>query len=112
MTIELLHTEECPNAATYLPRLRQLVADAGVTEPVQLRLIADPTQAQREEFLGSPTVRIDGRDVDPGADERRDYGLSCRLYAGPSGLSGAPPDSWVLEMLRRRGTVKTNDAEA
>ncbi len=59
-----------------------------------------------------PAVRIDGRDVDPGADERRDYGLSCRLYAGPSGLSGAPPDSWVLEMLRRRGTVKTNDAEA
>ncbi|PVZ09031.1 DF family (seleno)protein [Actinomycetospora cinnamomea] len=112
MTIELLHTEECANAATYLPRLRQLVADAGVSEPVQVRLISDPTQAQREEFLGSPTVRIDGRDVDPGAVESRDYGLSCRLYAGPSGLSGAPPDSSVLEMLRRHGTEETSDVEA
>lgn len=100
VTVEMLHTEGCPNAADYLPRLRQLVADAGVTEPVRVRLIADPEQAQREGFLGSPTVRVNGRDVDPSSDERRDHGLSCRLYPGPGGLRGTPPDDWVRTMLR------------
>lgn len=84
VAVEMLHTEGCPNATDYLPRLRRLVA-AAVTEPVLVRLIADPEQAQRERFLGSPTVRVDGRDVDPGADTRRDYGLCCSLYARPDG---------------------------
>jgi hypothetical protein len=100
ITIEMLHTEACPNAMEYLPRLRQLVADAGVTEPVRVRMIDDPEQAQRERFLGSPTVRVNGRDVDPGAELREDYGLSCRLYSGPDGLRGTPPDEWVVMMLR------------
>ncbi|MER7433777.1 alkylmercury lyase family protein [Pseudonocardia alni] len=100
VSVEMLHTEGCPNATDYLPRLRQLAAAAGVTEPVLVRLVADPEQAQRERFLGSPTIRIDGHDVDPGAAARRDYGLSCRLYTGPDGLRGTPPDEWVLALLR------------
>lgn len=47
-----------------------------------------------------PTVRVNGRDVDPSSDQRRDHGLSCRLYSGPGGLRGTPPDEWVLTMLR------------
>jgi hypothetical protein len=98
--VELLYTEACPNAAEYLPRLQQLLAAAGVTEPVQVRRIDDPQQAQRERFLGSPTVRINGRDVDPSADQREDYALSCRLYTGPDGLRGTPSDEWVLTLLQ------------
>lgn len=99
MTVEMLHTQGCPNAAAYLPRLRQLVADAGVSDPVRVRVIVDPDQAQRERFLGSPTVRVNGRDVDPGAQQRRDYGLSCRLYVRPDGLHGTPPDEWITAVL-------------
>jgi len=101
MVVEMLHTKDCPNAAEFLARLRALVADAGVSEPVQVRRIDDAEQAQRERFLGSPTVRVNGRDVDPGAGRREDYGLSCRLYAGTDGLRGTPPDEWVLTALRR-----------
>lgn len=101
MTVEMLHTDGCPNAADYLPRLRQLLADAGVADPLRVRLITGPDEAHRERFLGSPTIRVNGRDVDPGADERADYGLSCRLYVGPDGLrGGTPPDEWVLARLR------------
>jgi hypothetical protein len=96
----MLHTEGCPHAAEYLPRLRRLVVEAGVPSAVRVRTIVDPAEAQRERFLGSPTIRVDGRDVDPGADARRDYGLSCRLYVGPGGISGTPPDEWVLALLR------------
>jgi hypothetical protein len=62
--------------------------------------VPDDAGAHRERFLGSPTLRIDGRDVEPGAEERTDFGLKCRLYRTPEGFAGTPPDAWVLEALR------------
>lgn len=100
ISVEMLHTEGCPNAIEYLPRLRELVDRADIARPVQVRVITTPEQALRERFLGSPTIRVNGRDVDPIAGQRRDYGLSCRLYTGPDGLRGTPPEDWVLALLR------------
>ena len=92
MTVELLYTEGCPHAAAYLPHLQQLVGAAGLGEPVRARLVADDEQARQERFLGSPTIRVAGVDVDPTARRRLDYGLTCRLYAAPEGLRGHPSD--------------------
>lgn len=50
-------------------------------------------------FLGSPTVRVNGRDVEPGAEERTDYVLACRVYRGEAGFSGQPDERWVREAL-------------
>lgn len=100
MTVEMLHTDGCPHAAEYLLRLRRLLVDAGFDVPVRTRLMASDDQAQQERFLGSPTIRVNGRDVDPASADRRDYGLSCRLYASPEGLGGAPPDEWILAALQ------------
>jgi hypothetical protein len=55
--------------------------------------------AEREQFLGSPTLRIDGRDVEPGAADRTDYGLKCRIYHTGEGLTGLPADDWILAAL-------------
>ena len=55
-----------------------------------MRRIASDGAAQRERFLGSPTVRVNGRDVEPEAEQRTDYGLKCRLYRSSTGLSGQP----------------------
>ncbi|MBW0090068.1 hypothetical protein I4I73_14505 [Pseudonocardia sp. KRD-184] len=100
VSVTMLHTEGCPNAIEYLPWLRELVAGAGIAQPVRVRMITSPEQALGERFLGSPTVRVNGRDVDPSAGQRRDYGLSCRLYTCPDGLRGTPSDDWVLALLR------------
>jgi hypothetical protein len=47
-------------------------------------------------------LRSDGEDVEPGADQRTDFGLQCRLFATPDGLRGMPADEWVLAALRGR----------
>jgi hypothetical protein len=47
-----------------------------------------PTQAEEERFLGSPSVRVEGVDIEPGAGERTDFGLKCRLYRTSEGQSG------------------------
>ena len=60
--------------------------------------------AQCERFLGSPTVRVAGHDVDAGAEQRDDYGMKCRLYATEHGLRGTPPDAWILSALADGGS--------
>ena len=101
MKIEVLYFDGCPNHEALLPRLRELLDQADVATDVELVNVPDDDAAQTERFLGSPTLRIDGRDVEPGADERTDFGLKCRLYRTSSGFAGVPPDEWEIEALRR-----------
>ena len=99
MKVELLYVDGCSSHKAFLPRLQALLAQAGVEEPVEQRRVESDLAARSERFLGSPTVRVDGVDIDPGAEDRADYGLSCRLYPTDGGLRGAPPDDWVLNAL-------------
>jgi hypothetical protein len=55
--------------------VRDLLAEAGVREDVELRRVETHAAAVAERFLGSPTLRVDGVDVEPGAGERDDLGL-------------------------------------
>jgi len=103
MTIELLYFDGCPSHEAFLPRLHELLDQVGVDAPVQQRRVESDEAAQRERFLGSPTLRIDGVDVDPGAGKHTDYGLRCRLYPTAEGLRGTPSDEWVLAALQRAG---------
>jgi hypothetical protein len=98
--IEVLYFDGCPNHEALLPRLRQLLEDEAIEAPIQLQLVESVEDADRQRFLGSPTLRVDGRDVDPGAADRSDYGLKCRLYRADGGIVGLPPDEWVREALR------------
>ncbi len=86
--VELLYFDGCPNHEALLPHLRALLDAHGIDAPIHLREITSAEAAVAERFLGSPTLRIDGEDVDPGASERDDYGLKCRLYAADGGLRG------------------------
>ena len=95
MKVELLYFDGCPSSEALLPRVRDLLAEAGVRDGIELRRVETHEAAVAERFLGSPTLRVDGVDVDPGAGERDDFGLKCRLYSGPSGLSGVPDDAWI-----------------
>jgi hypothetical protein len=107
--IELLYLDGCPSRDAFLPRLHELLAEAGVQASVEQCRVESDADAQRGRFLGSPTLRVDGIDVDPRAGTRTDYGLQCRLYPTEQGLRGAPPDEWVLAALQRRAGLSTED---
>jgi hypothetical protein len=99
VTVELLYFDGCPGYEALLPRLRRLLDEAGLPVEVGLRRMESAEQAERERFLGSPTLRIDGRDVDPAAVSRTDYGLTCRLYPAHDGLRRTPADAWIRDAL-------------
>ncbi len=99
MRVELLYFDGCPSHERLLPRLSELVAGADPDAGVELRRVESIEAAERERFLGSPTVRIDGVDMEPGAPERTDFGLKCRLYRSDEGISGLPPERWIRDAL-------------
>ena len=59
-------------------------------ERVAMREVATDEAAQREAFVGSPTIRIDGEDVQPPKEEP--VGLSCRVYKLRDGRVSPLPD--------------------
>ena len=103
MRIELLYFDGCPSQEAFLPRLRELLAEAGLGEDeLELRRVETVEEAEAERFLGSPTLRVEGHDVEPGAASRSDFGMKCRIYRSPSGVSSTPPEDWVADALGRR----------
>jgi hypothetical protein len=97
--IEILYFDGCPNHEQLLEHLPRLLEREGVEAEITLHNVRDAEHAQRERFLGSPAIRIGGRDIDPGATQRADFGLKCRIYQTPEGLAGLPPDEWILDAL-------------
>lgn len=101
MKVELLYFDGCPSHDALLPRVRELLDQLGDGGEIELRRVESVEDAERERFLGSPTLRIDGVDVDPSASAREDYGIKCRLYATPEGRGPLPAQEWIVTAMNR-----------
>ena len=97
--IEILFFDDCPNVTLAVDRARQALASVGVSADVRLVRVEDQDDAVRRRFLGSPTVRVNGVDVDDSA--RAEYGLGCRVYGASGRLEGAPSVALIEALLRR-----------
>lgn len=80
--------------------LRELIAELAPGTTLDDVDATDPAVAQLRRFPGSPTVRIDGRDVDPAFQDPGDYTPRCRLYWTAGGLRGVPERAWIESALR------------
>lgn len=99
--VEILYFDGCPNHEAARALVERVAAELRVDAELTLVRVPDPGTAVERRFLGSPTVRIDGLDVEPGADERDDYVLSCRVYRVEHGFSGQPDPAWIRAALSK-----------
>jgi hypothetical protein len=90
--VELLYWEGCPSHDEAFADLREVLSELGrADEPVHKRCIDTDEQALKEQFVGSPTIRVDGVDVFP-PGEGEIVGLSCRVYRLRDGRYSPTPD--------------------
>jgi hypothetical protein len=101
--VEILFFEGCPNHDNARELVERVSRELGVHPDVRLLKIETSEDARRFRFLGSPTIRVNGRDVEPGADDRQDFAQSCRVYRTGSGFGGQPDESWVRDALNTEG---------
>jgi hypothetical protein len=99
--VEILYFDGCPNHEAARGLVERVARELQVEPQIDGVQVPDATAAARLQFLGSPTVRVDGRDIEPGADERGDFVFSCRVYRSDRGFSGQPDARWVREALSK-----------
>jgi hypothetical protein len=98
--VELLWWEGCPSTDEALALLRQVLAERGLEAEVELREVTSDDEARELAFPGSPTIRVEGRDVDPAGAAARPA-LTCRIYRLPDGrVSPVPSREQLEEALR------------
>ena len=98
--IELYWWEGCPSHPEALALLRSVLAERGIDVEVELHEVRSDGEAVELEFPGSPTIRVDGRDIDPRGAKSRPA-LNCRIYHLPDGrVSPVPSREQLEEALR------------
>jgi hypothetical protein len=104
MKVEILYFDGCPTYLRAEETLRGVLAEQGIEAEVELVAVNTDEEAQRLRFPGSPTIRVDDRDLFPVAD-RVGYALGCRMYATLEGLRGSPTAEMVWAALAERNLV-------
>lgn len=97
MDITFLYFEDCPSHDVALARLKQVMAEEGIDAEITVIKVETDAQAQQLEFVGSPTIWVNGADMVPVPDGAM-YALTCRAYHLDDGRISPLPS---LEMMRR-----------
>jgi arsenate reductase len=97
--IEILISPDCPHAEPAIALARDVVATIAPDARVSRIAVETEEQAEATGFLGSPTIRVDGSDIE-GRDGDPTL-LGCRVYPGAGGV----PPRWLVEsaVLRALG---------
>ena len=108
MKIELFYFDGCPNYLTALRKLNAAIRELDLTERAELVKVKDNDDAEQKHFLGSPSIRIDGRDIE-GLEEPPDgCAMCCRRYRLGDQILNYPPEAKILEALRARIEARQN----
>jgi hypothetical protein len=98
MRIEVLYFNGCPNHSRATERLRAILRQEGVPAIVSEVEVKDEPAAMALAFPGSPTIRIDGLDIEPAMRRWGNFGFACRCYPG-----GLPSEEMIRAALREAG---------
>jgi hypothetical protein len=96
MKIEVLYSPGCPNYLPAVERIREVLSSESLQAEIRSVAVQTDGEARELMFPGSPTIRVNGEDVEP--NEAISPGLKCRLYEG---LTGVPSEEIVRLALSR-----------
>jgi len=96
--IEFLYWEDCPSHPQALQRLQEVMAELEIVSPIEKIEVLTDDDAERLAFPGSPTIRVDGEDVDAAGADQMGTALTCRVYILENGRYSPVPSK---EMIRR-----------
>ncbi|HEV2342010.1 MAG TPA: hypothetical protein VGS15_09445 [Candidatus Acidoferrales bacterium] len=99
MRVEVLYFPGCPHRGRAIEEVGRALVSEEIAAAITEIEIRDNEEAERHKFCGSPTIRINGRDVAPASPSARVVGLQCRLYPG-SEQPGVPPHDLLRRALR------------
>ena len=106
MTIEVLYSPDCPNYLPAVQRVKEALLEEQVLAEIRHVEVLDAGMAAGLVFLGSPSIRVNGVDVESPARSNGVVGLCCRIYVGRNGREGAPSIELIREAIRQAISAK------
>jgi len=100
MKVEILYIPGCPNHPPAVVRVQEALTQEEASADVVEVAVNDIATARLVRFLGSPSIRVDGHDVDPSAQSLQQYGLTCRTYSKGGQRAGVPSLEWICTAVR------------
>lgn len=94
MKVEVFYFEGCPNHKPAVERVRSVMKEQGIATKLAEVEVANAQAAKAVGFLGSPTIRVNGLDIDPASRSATEAGFACRCYAG-----GLPSEDMIRAAL-------------
>jgi hypothetical protein len=104
--IEILAREDCPNRGMALVVVERVVDETGIPAEIEVVDVESDSDAEEYRVLGSPTVLVDGRDVDPDPSPWADYTAGDRIYRTECGW---PEPEWIRSALLRAVAQTTSN---
>jgi hypothetical protein len=101
MKVEVLYIEGCPNHRPAVDLVTSVLAERGFPGAVIEVPITSVEQVEALAFLGSPTIRVNGVDVEPAAEKLSEFSFSCRTYTEQGKLSGVPSQNLIRRAIHQ-----------
>jgi hypothetical protein len=102
VTVELLSLPGCPHHDAAVDLVRDVLESAGLSAEFTQTLIADYAEAKRHGFPGSPTLRVNGRDIEDVPAGHLTVGFACRTYyIDGNRWARRPAPGWNAQFKRR-----------
>jgi hypothetical protein len=99
MKVELLHIADCPNIDAARELLKATLRELGLREVISEVEVCDFAQSEALAFPGSPTIRVDGKDVESTFPAQGGYGLACRTYVIDGIRYGVPSPEMIRNAM-------------
>jgi hypothetical protein len=97
--IEVLYVPDCPHHPTAVRLLRDVLLSEDIAAEICQVAVTDAQAAEELRFRGSPTIRINGRDIAEDSHTLEFFGLACRVYPGAKD-AGVPPVELMYRAVR------------
>ncbi len=100
MRIELLYFDDCPSYQDARATLEQILAEESISAQIEMVRVVDDDDAQPRQFVGSPTLRVNGADLFP-EQTSGIFAMQCRVYRTPQGFKGVPTKEVLRDALHK-----------
>jgi hypothetical protein len=98
MRVEFLYFNDCPSHRQALVNLKSALRDSKVPADLVLINVTSEEQAEKVGFQGSPSIRVNGKDLDGKNDS---FSYACRVYQISGKITATPTKEFIQEKLRK-----------
>lgn len=92
-------TESCPHRDDARALVDAAIVETSIDADLEVITVRTDEEARQSKVLGSPSIRVDGRDIEYGEQEPAETQPGCRYYNSPAGWMPIPEKGLLVRAI-------------